>query len=61
LPLQPYSPDIASPDFHSVGPLTEGLLGHHYYEGDETLQNALLQWLQKKESNFNWWKEDMNL
>ena len=28
--------------------------GRHCYEGDEEHQNALPQWLQKKESNFYW-------
>jgi hypothetical protein len=54
LPRHPYSPAIAPSKFPLVGPLTDGLLGHHYYERAETLQNALPQWLQKKESNFNW-------
>jgi hypothetical protein len=54
LPHQPYSPDIAPSDFHLFGPLTDGLLGHHYYKGDEALLNALTEWLQQKENKLYW-------
>jgi len=54
LPHQPYSPDIAPSHFQLFGPLTDGLLGHHYYEGDEALLNVLTEWLQKKENKLYW-------
>lgn len=41
LPHEPYSPDIATSVFHLFGPRTDGLLGQHYYEGDEAVLNAL--------------------
>jgi len=40
--------------FHLFGPLTDGLLEHHYYEGDEALLNALTECLQKKENKLYW-------
>ena len=59
LPHQTYSPHIAPSDFHLIGPLTYGLLGHHYYKGDEALLNALTEWLQKKENKLYWMERSL--
>jgi len=45
------SSDLTPSDYHRFEPLRKSLQGH-YYTNDEALQNALCQWMQRKESNF---------
>ena len=47
--------DLAPTDFHFFGPLKENLRGH--LADDEALENAVRQWLQRKESDVLWVEE----
>jgi hypothetical protein len=47
--------DLAPTDFHFFGLLKENLRGHMV--NDETLENAVRQWLQRKESDVLWVEE----
>jgi len=43
VPRPPYSPDLASSDFHPFGPMKEGLRGQHFPSNDAVVQ-AVKQW-----------------
>ena len=45
------SPDRTPSDYHRREPLKKSFQGHHY-TNDEAQQNALCQWMQRRESNF---------
>jgi hypothetical protein len=55
LPHPSYSPGLALRDYHVVAALNieggKNLLGQHY-ANEKALQNAVLQWLQRRERNF---------
>jgi histone-lysine N-methyltransferase SETMAR len=47
----PYSPDLASSDYHLFGPLKVHLKGHHY-KTDEAVQEAVRSWLRGAGTDF---------
>ena len=44
LPQPPYSPDLASSDFHMFGPLKEAM-GGKKFRSDEEVRHAVHEWL----------------
>jgi hypothetical protein len=54
LPQHPsYTPKLAPSFLDIFGLLKDSLQGHHYMD-DKAMQNAICQWLQRKERNFYW-------
>jgi histone-lysine N-methyltransferase SETMAR len=47
----PYSPDLASSDYHLFGPLKDHLRGHHD-ETDEAVQEAVQSWFRVSGTEF---------
>ena len=51
LPHPPYSPDLASSDFHVFGPL-KGAMGGKYFRSEEEVQQAVHDWLHSQPKDF---------
>jgi histone-lysine N-methyltransferase SETMAR len=60
---QPYSPDLASSDFHTFGPMKEGLRGRSHWRGAKLVKDAtkklyFLTELRKLVKRWNWCVEN---
>ena len=51
LPHPPYSPDLAPPDFHLLGPLKEAHCGS-YFKDEEAEKTSVRQWLRRQDLAF---------
>ena len=47
----PYSPDLATSDFHLFGPMKKFLAGHHF-ETDTQMRQAVRRWLYSNRTDF---------